>query len=59
MCARPTPGRHAAEAEGNYLTARVGNYVTDNPSDLGNSVTADNQLARRVRYAGTRDERPG
>ena len=23
------------------MTARVGNYVTDNPSNLGNYVTAD------------------
>jgi hypothetical protein len=28
---------------GNYVTAGVGNYVTDNPSNLGKYVTADTQ----------------
>src|ERR1700752_2043360 len=31
---------------GNYVTAGVGNYVTDNPSNLGKYVTADSR--RRV-----------
>ncbi|AUS52660.1 Uncharacterised protein [Mycobacterium tuberculosis] len=29
---------------GNYVTAGVGNYVTDNPSNLGKYVTADTQV---------------
>jgi hypothetical protein len=27
----------------NYVTARAGNYVTDNPSKLGNYLTADTE----------------
>jgi hypothetical protein len=29
---------------GNYVTAVGRNYVTDNPSDLGNYVTADSHV---------------
>src|ERR1700736_6132451 len=36
-CDQAPPG----PALGNYVTAGVGNYVKDNPSDLGNCVTAD------------------
>jgi hypothetical protein len=34
-----------------YLTARVGNSVTDNPSELGNYVTADIDRPEAVWFA--------
>ncbi|WP_215489515.1 hypothetical protein, partial [Mycobacterium tuberculosis] len=40
-------GPHRADTPpmvGNYVTAGVGNYVTDNPSNLGKYVTADTQV---------------
>jgi hypothetical protein len=38
------PGPHRADTpprKRNYVTAWMGNYVTDNPSTWGNQVTAD------------------
>jgi hypothetical protein len=37
---------------GNYVTAGVGNYVTDNPSNLGKYVTADSKDAYVKMKAG-------
>jgi hypothetical protein len=33
---------------GNYVIARVGNYVIANPSNLGNYVIADTAVVARV-----------
>ena len=45
----PASTQHRADTPprvGNYVTARVGNYVTDNPSNLGNYVTADTRMSQ-------------
>ncbi|SGG74223.1 PPE family protein [Mycobacterium tuberculosis] len=34
------------------MTAGVGNYVTDNPSNLGKYVTADTQVLNRPGMSG-------
>uniref|UniRef100_UPI0019D6569A hypothetical protein n=1 Tax=Mycobacterium marseillense TaxID=701042 RepID=UPI0019D6569A len=39
---------------GNYVNAPLGNYVNDNPINLGNSVNADMAIVRNV---GTRPGR--
>ncbi len=44
---------------GNYVIAGVGNYVIENPSNLGNYVIADNQAGytSMLRYAKAWPER--
>ncbi len=39
---------------GNYVIAGVGNYVIENPSDLGNFMIADNQTGAEAARRGVR-----
>jgi hypothetical protein len=43
MIARTQPDRRSPPPMGNYVSDRVGNYVSGNPLQLGNYLSADSQ----------------
>ena len=58
MIARTTPGAALVVPMGNYVSDRVGNYVSVRPLSLGNYVSADT-LADGLAHGGQLGQRLG